>query len=126
MERWAANTGRTLGIILTAGFVMITSLLLALFSLCASQGGLDGTKHPEQVVPCAAAAVVLLTLGTFVIRRLSRGISHSQAVPQGGETTPPSIVSPQESTVPLPRSTVGRTAIDRLVLALAAQIVLSA
>ena len=126
MERWAANTLRTLGIILTAGFVMITSLLLALFSLCAAQGGIGDTKHPEQVVPFAVGAVLVLILGIFVIVKLSRGISHSPNVPQGAETTLPSIVSPQQSTLPLHLSPVGRTAIDRLVLALAAQIVLSA
>ncbi len=51
MERWAANTLRTLGIILMAGFVLITSLILLMFSMCAAQGDFGGNKHPEQVVP---------------------------------------------------------------------------
>ena len=51
MDRWAANTLRTIGIILTAGFVLVTSLLLALLSMCAKQGDFGGNRHPELVGP---------------------------------------------------------------------------
>jgi hypothetical protein len=129
MERWAANTLRTLGIILTAGFVIITSLLLALLSLCAAQGGIGGTKHPEQVVPYAVGAVLVLIGGIVLIIKLARGISLSHDMPlPAAPTALPTVVDADQPSVPLhlhlsPR---GRTAIDRLVLALAAQIVISA
>ena len=78
MERWAANTLRTLGIILTAGFVLLTSLFLLLLSLCAAGGGLSGIKHPEQVVPYSAAAVAVLGPGSG----LSRGWPATSSAPQ--------------------------------------------
>jgi hypothetical protein len=127
MERWAANTLRTLGIILVAGFVVITSLLLALLSLCAAQGGIGGTKHPEQVIPYAVGAVLVLIGGIVLIIKLARGISLSQDMSSPAATTPlPSAVAADQPSVPLHLSPRGRTAIDRLVLALAAQIVISA
>ena len=140
MERWAANTLRTLGIILTAGFVMITSLLLLLMSLCAAQGDLGGTKHPEQVLPFLLAALGVLAVGIFAIARLARGIYQSM---QSEDTTENRVVEAAQSvegevdvarseagaaglSVPVHLSPASQKAIDRLVFALGAQIVLSA
>lgn len=119
MERWAINTLRTLGIILTAGFVLATSLFLLLLSWCASSGDFGGNKHPEQVVPYLAAAGTVLVLGTWFIVWLTRGIIRSSAA-QAATSSEPALA------VPLHLSPLGRKSIDRVVLALAAQIVLGA
>jgi hypothetical protein len=138
MERWAANTLRTLGIILTAGFVMVASLLLLLLSICASSGDFSGNKQPGLVVPYLIAGVAVLVLGLWFIVWLARGISRSSA--EGYWPTPPSGLSeigalapepavearPAAHALPLHLSPLGRKAVDRLVLALGAQIVLSA
>jgi hypothetical protein len=132
MERWAANTLRTLGIILTSGFVLVTSLLLLLLSMCAAQGGFGGTKHPEQAVPYLAAAVAVLVAGIWFIVWLARGIFRSSAILELSAAGAPAGVIPStefaeaNSSLPLHLSPSGRKAIDRLVLALGAQILLSA
>jgi len=129
MERWAANTLRTLGIILMAGFVLITSLILLLLSMCASSGGYGGTRHPEQVVPYLVAAGLVLVLGIVVIVRLARGIFRSMATGELAAAGALAGVLPTADptpSAPLHRSPLGRKAIDRLVFALGAQIVLSA
>jgi hypothetical protein len=125
MERWAANTLRTLGIILTAGFVLVTSLLLLLLSMCAAQGGAGVTNQSGQVVPFLLGAVAVLVLGIWFIVWLARGIFRSGLVaePVAARVLPP---SEPASSVPLHLSPLGRKAIDRLVFALGAQIVLSA
>src|ERR1700722_10524844 len=94
MERWAANTLRTLGIILTSGFVLVTSLLLLLLSMCAAQGGFGGTKHPEQTVPYLAAAVAVLVAGIWFIVWLARGIFRSSAIPELSAAGAPAGVIP--------------------------------
>src|SRR5579864_5888744 len=129
MERWAANTLRTLGIILTAGFVLITSLFLLLLSMCAAQGDFGGNKHPEQVVPYLAAAVAVVVLGIWFIAWLARGILRSSAVPEplpaGPSTGMPTQAGSPAPTVSFHLSPLGRKAIDRLVFALIAQIAVS-
>jgi hypothetical protein len=136
MERWAANTLRTLGIILTSGFVLIVSLLLALLSMCAAQGGFGGNRHPEQVVPYAGAAVLVAVIGILVVTWLARGIhrssreaglamesaSVSEVVPVTPRT---SVAPPSAGPLPLRLSPLSRNAIHRLVFALGAQIVVS-
>ena len=125
MERWASNTLRTLGIILTAGLVLITSLFLALLSMCAAQGGFSGVKHPEQVLPYAMSAVLVLVVGITFIVWLARGIVHSdtEALAMSGPGGIPE-VSARVDVAHL--SPPGRQALDRLVYAIAAQIVVSA
>src|SRR5579864_6569543 len=132
MERWAANTLRTLGIILTAGFVLITSLFLLLLSFCAAQGGIAGYKHPDQAVAYLAAAVAVIVLGIWLIAWLARGILRSSAMAEplavgapAGVLPPTQAISPAPS-VPLHLSPLGRKSIDRLVFALIAQIAVSA
>lgn len=129
MERWAANTLRTLGIILTSGFVLITSLILVLLSICASQGGFGGTKHPEQVVPYLAGAAGVVVLGVWLIVWLARGITRSAALEPAAAAASDAPVAGQLSgapDLPLRLSPLSRKAIDRLVFALAAQIAVSA
>jgi len=134
MERWAANTLRTLGIILTAGFVLVTSLLFLLLSMCAAQGNIGGAKHPEQVVPYLFAAVAVLVAGIWFITWLARGIFRSMKIPElaTAGVQEGAIASSEPSATlakvdgPLHLSPQGRTAVDRLVVALGAQIVLSA
>ena len=133
MERWAANTLRALGIILTGGFVMVTSLILLLLSMCAAQGDFGGNKHPEQVVPYLVGAGAVLVIGIWFIAWLGRSIYRSMAtaepLPAGisprSLTTPSSIATEGAPSVPLHLSPLGRKAIERLVYAMAAQIVLS-
>src|ERR1700692_2684442 len=100
MERWAANTLRTLGIILTAGAVLVGSLFLLLLSMCASSGGYGGTRHPEQVVPYLVAAGLVLVLGIVVIVRLARGIFRSMATGELAAAGGPAGVLPTADPTP--------------------------
>jgi hypothetical protein len=129
MERWAANTLRTLGIILIAGVVLIGSLFLLLLSMCAAQGDFGGNKHPDQVVPYLVAAGLVAVLGCLVIVRLARGIFRSKLVAEPAAAGAPVGMLPHSEptpSLPLHLSPLGRQAIDRLVFALGAQVVLSA
>jgi hypothetical protein len=133
MERWAANTLRTLGIILTAGTVLLGSAFLLLLAMCAAQGGIGGAKHPEQVVPYIAAAVVVLILGLWFIAWLARGIHRSLSLLQpaqapDGPATPDSAMpfAAAKLNVPFHLSPNGRRAVYRVVAAITAQILLSA
>lgn len=124
MERWAANTLRTLGIILTAGFVLVVSLFLALLSVCAAgpnMGGGPGNK--DEAAMYALAAIVVLVAGIAFITWLARGIirDNRQTLPAAELAMPASEVPDR----PLHLSPLGRKALDRLVLALAAQILVS-
>jgi hypothetical protein len=131
MESWVANTLRTLGIILTAGFMLVGSLFLLLLAMCASQGGFGGNKHPEQVVPYIFAAVALLISGIWFIAWLGRGIYRSANVPQplvaDGPIGPTyAASSPASLAVPFHLSPLGLRSVYRLVAAIAAQILISA
>jgi hypothetical protein len=126
MERWAANTLRTLGIILTAGFVLVTSLLVILLVICS--GPSSSTNGPFVVF--ITIGIVCVVLGVIFIawlsRRLYLSLAYLDPLPQGalsGNVLP----EPETpATVPLHLSPLGRKAIDRLVLALGTQIFLSA
>src|SRR6266568_6469354 len=129
MERWAANTLRTIGIILTAGFVLLGSGFLLLLSMCAAQGNFGGTKHPEQVVPYLLAAAAVLVLGVWFIVWLARGIFRSAVMTSPALAGAPApglpLLEPTPSVL-IHLSPLGRKSIARLVLALGAQIVISA
>ena len=126
MERWAANTLRTLGIILTAGFVLVTSLLVILMVICS--GASNGAN--SQFVAFIAIGIILIVSGVIFIVWLSRRLYLSLAYLDPLQQSALSgNVLPQPETpaaVPLHLSPLGRKAIDRLVLALGAQILLSA
>lgn len=138
MERWAANTLRTLGIILMSGFVLIGSMLLLLLSMCASAGG-----HSDQGAPFALGAVVTMIVGIALVSWFARAIFRSSTIPdppaveslfarpyaESREPVPapePEPVPRPELSVPLHLSPLGRQSIHHLVLALAAQIGVSA
>jgi len=130
MERWAANTLRTLGIILTAGFVLVTSLILLLLSMCAAQS-YGGASHPDAAVPYILGALVVAIGGVWFIAWLARGIFRSMKVlepaPDGTlSITEVAATVPDLTPVPLHLSPSSRKTIDRLVLALGAQIFFSA
>jgi hypothetical protein len=129
MERWAANTLRTLGIILTAGLVLIGGLFLTLLSLCAAQGGFSGIRHSEEASGYALGAILVLIVGVAIITKLARDIHRSSRIPLPA-TAPLEVV---DSSIPEPGQPLAlhlsprsRVAIDRLVFALVAQIVVSA
>lgn len=134
MERWAANTLRTLGIVFTVGATLIASLLLLLLSICAGRvGGSTG----ESAYPFFIGAVVTMVVGIFITISLARGIANSAAAalatPRYRVSTfippvvpPPPTTAPREAfTQPLRLSPLGQTAVDRLVWALSTQIVVS-
>jgi hypothetical protein len=92
--------------------------------MCAANGDYGGNKHPEQVVPYLVAAGFVMVLGCLVIVRLARGIFRSMPVAKPAPDILPH--SDPSSSLPLHLSPLGRQAIDRLIYALAAQVVLSA
>jgi hypothetical protein len=123
MERWAANTLRTLGIILTACFVIVMSLFLALMAMCASSGGFGGSRDQNAAAAYALAAVIVVIAGIAFITWLARGIFRAMREPlPAGEAA---VVQVPEISVPLHLSPLGRRAINRLVIALSAQVVVS-
>ena len=119
MERWAANTLRTLGIILISGFVLLSCAILLLLSLCAYGGGLEGgAKHPEQGPWYIAAAVAVLIGGIWSVAALARGIVQASTA---GVPPTDSPIHPVPS-LPMHLSPAGRKATENLVLAIGAQI----
>lgn len=123
MERWAANTLRTLARIFISGFVLLASAFLLLCSLCAYGGGLSGIKHPEQGPWFIAAAVVVIALGVWanavIGRRIVRainGVEASSALPDAG-------LRPTDRVLHL--SPLGRRAIMTVVIALCVRLALA-
>ena len=133
MERWAANTLRTLGIILTAGFVLISCLFFFLLTVCAAGPSMGGSPgNPTTAAGFAAVGILIAVAGGCFIAWLARGIFRSQPVPADILATPagsPSVegTSPPEfkPSIPLHLSPLGQKAVYRLVLVLAAQIAVS-
>jgi hypothetical protein len=144
MDRRAANTLRLLGIIATVLFVLaacLAILYIALFILL--RGGLTERAritHPQAANSFFVAimlAVALITIGIIVIGRLATGIARGRNASQVPATTPasaaaapptaaPTIPSPASRTRQLHLSPAARKTIDRLVLALGAQIAVTA
>jgi hypothetical protein len=168
MDRFTANTFRTLGIILISIFVLVCSIVLLLLALCAGmQGAVGGTGyHDPQTVNLfygsIVGAVVVVAFGVLVIAKLAKGIVREpaglspSALPVWGQQ--PSPVQQSEAAQPPPLSTdptlaqsdvpqatlappstaeprptpdvvthlspASRAAIQRLVAAIAAQVVL--
>jgi hypothetical protein len=106
MERWAANTLRTLGIILTAGFVIVTSLILILLSMCARQN-FGGAPNPDAGIPYIVAAIMVVIAGVWFITWLARGIHRSTRASEPGEllaqgATSADTLSASSSSIPMP------------------------
>ena len=141
MERWAANTLRTLGIILTAGLVLVTCLFFLLLSVCAAGPSIGGSpgNHSEAALYAVIAAIVAIAGVTFIVW-LARGIVRTSGTADDYWPTPPAErfgtippvpqpaaqLQPPAPRVPLHLSPQSRQTLDRLVLALGAQIALSA
>jgi hypothetical protein len=130
MERWAENTLRTLGIILTAGFVVVASLILVLLSMCATQS-FGGASHPDAGVPYILGTFFVLVGGIWFISWQTRAFlrsSRNSKLAQNGFADLASSSSPDQPSTPIPLhlSPLGRKAIERLVLAMGAQIAVSA
>src|SRR6266700_1305228 len=124
MERWAANTIRTLGIVLLGGFILVVSLVLLLCSMCAWEGAFGGGKHPDQGVAYLIAAVVVLVGGIWIEARLARSVIRSAAA---AEPSSPGAMVPRASlSEPLDLSPLSLEAVNHLVIAMGAQIGLSA
>lgn len=123
MERWAANTLRTLGIILISGFVLLSCAILLLLSICAYNGGLESpVRHPEQGPWYIGAALAVLIGGIWAVAVLARGIMRASAaiaVPAGMAES--SSVHPVPN-LPLHLSPAGRKAIENVVVAMGAQV----
>ena len=111
MERWAANTLRTLGIVFTALIVICGCLLLVLLGQCAAQGG----RNPGAGAEYFFGAGVLGIAGVMFIATLARGIYRSRLSPQDVTPVPESSAA---SSIPAE----GERAVDRLFWCLVAQI----
>jgi len=140
MERWAANTLRTLGIILTSGFILISCLFFLLLTVCAAGPNMGGSPgNPREAAGYAIIGIVIAIAGGLFIAWLARGIFRSQPLPQ---TVPADALTALAGTpayadaahsrpepklsLPLHLSPLGQKAVNHLVQALAAQIVVSA
>jgi len=124
VERWAANTLRTLGIILTSGFVVVTALILVMLSMCAAKGGFSGIPHSNEAAMYMLGAALVVIFGVSFITWLARGIYRSTKIASDASAPESSSAAP-ESAIPLRLSPLGQQAINRLVFALGAQIALS-
>jgi len=127
MERWAANTLRTLGIILVAGLVLLSSLLLLLLSFCAYGGSIGGgPKRPDQAVLYLFGAVAVIAVGILVIAKLARSISRAGPDAQIAAAIGAAPPLPPGMSVPLHLSRTGHKAVQHIIFALGAQVLVSA
>ena len=147
MERWAANTLRTLGIVVTTVLVIGGCFFLFLIAwLVFIRGGLTPSArilHPQAgdaFFGAILATIALVTAGIVMIVKLAKGIVRrpapsqilpAAAGPAAGYATvpapaaPPRLPSSGSQSLHLPLWPVGYRTIDRLVLALVAQIAIS-
>ena len=143
MERWAANTLRTLGIIVTTILVIGGCyFLLVIAWVVFIRGGLTQNAritHPQAgdwFFGAILAAIALVTAGIVMIVKLGKGIvlrpGRSKILPfaAGPATVPaaaaaPSLPSSGSRPLHLSLRPLRHKAIERLVLALVAQIAIS-
>ena len=124
MERWAANTLRTLGIILVSGLVLVGSLLLALLSLCAYGGDYGGRKHPDQGLLYLLGAIAVIAIGILIIAKLARGIGRSSLDAQiAAAIAAPDVQG--AGSIPFHFSPAGEKSVQHLMLAMIVQIAAS-
>ena len=144
MERWAANTLRTLGIVVTTVLVIGGCFFLLLIAwFVVIRGGL--TQNARLLHPLAGdaffgailATIALVTAGIVMIVKLAKGIVRRPArskifqAAAGPTTVPPAAAPPRlpssaSRSFHLPLGPVRHQTIDRLVLAVVAQIAISA
>jgi hypothetical protein len=112
MERWAANTLRTLGIVLTSILVIVACGILLLFSLCmASLGG--SSDRPVALVSLAIAAGVALA-GGFTITKLARGVMRESLPAE--ESPVDAAPAPIDRTKPVAEQPLERPALSQPVV----------
>jgi hypothetical protein len=143
VERWAANTLRTLGIVVTTVLVIGGCFFLLLIAwFVVIRGGLTQNArlfHPQAgdaFFGAILATIALVTAGIVMIVKLAKGIvrrpARSKIFQAAGPTTvppaatPPRLPSSASRSFHLPLWPVRHQTIDRLVLALVAQIAISA
>ena len=145
MDRFASNTLRTLAIVAISIVVIVGSLALLLLALCFGVAGnlTSASHHDPQVVKiffgAILAAIVLVTVGVLTVAKLAKGIVRESAVlsaqppaKSSSSTLPPPPSPPNAHPLPaqplVPHdaathlSPASRSAIRRLVFAIAAQI----
>lgn len=121
MERWAANTLRILGIILTSIVVICGCLLLILLGQCASQGGYGGSRNPTAATNYFLGAALVAIAGIAFIAWLARGIHRS-----GQLRLPVAGLTSASPTAPGSLSSEGQRAVDLLFWCFLAQIAVRA
>ncbi|MGA3089377.1 MAG: hypothetical protein ABSD75_12245 [Terriglobales bacterium] len=138
MERWAANTLRTLGILVTTILVIGgCCFLLLIAGLVFIRGGLTPSARilrpqaSDAFFGAILATIALVTAGVVMIVKLAKEIVWRLPAPAGPATVPavaatPRLPSSGSRSLHLPLWPVGHKTIDRLVLALVAQIAISA
>lgn len=144
MERWAANTLRTIGIVVTTILVIGGCYFLLLIAwFVVIRGGLTQNArifHPQAgdvFFGAILATIALITAGIVMVVNLAKAIARRPArskilaaaarpatVPAAA--APPRLRSSGSRSLHLPLWPVGHKTIDRLVLALVAQIAISA
>ncbi len=124
MERWASNTLRVLGIVVTVIVLVFGSLLLLLLSLCSWSGGFEGGGgHTDQAIGYLVGLIAFLAATIFVIAKLARGIAHSTGV---AVTAGPVEDGATQGEILLHISPASEKAIHRLIYAIVVSIVVSA
>jgi hypothetical protein len=129
MERRAANTLRILGIVATALIVIVVCGLLLYLVLFAIMRGVLTERarilHPQGanfVFGAILATFALVAVGVIVVGRLATGIVRGRDPSQVPARVIP---SPSSRSVQAHLSSAGGKTIDRLVLALGAQILVT-
>jgi len=90
MDKWAANTLRTLGLIVMAIVVIVIALGLALLGLCfAALSSADHHGGGSALYIGIAAAIVVLIIGIVVIVSMARVIFRESNIPDRSEGQPP-------------------------------------
>lgn len=134
MDNWAINTLRTIGIIITSGFIILFSLVLVAASMCFGAVALSSRDVGALLIFAIPAVLLFLGAGALIVH-LGRGLmgQHPRMEPLLAEAAPmpapppPMPVPVQERTtsVSLRLSPASRKMLDRLVLAMVAQILIS-
>jgi hypothetical protein len=113
MERWAANTLRTFGLIVMASVVIVIAVGLALLGWCfaiLSSGDQHGRANPQSINAFSigiAAAIIVLVVGIVAIAAMARVIFRESKIQDRNEDAglpplPPYSLIPPVSAPPIP------------------------
>jgi hypothetical protein len=122
VDRFASNTLRTLGIIVTSMFVILGCLVLLALALCfgsiATGGGHANPQASALALGALLVAAALIAGGVAIVTRLAKGIVHANDAPHAATytlippTTPPKPTPPvqrtDQPTTPSPMSDEAR------------------